>query len=369
MGSAGSAAPLFTPFRLGDLTVANRFVMAPMTRERSPDGVPSTDVANYYRRRAAGGVGLLITEGTYIDHPTAVELPAAPRLFGAEALAAWRVVIDGVHAEGGAIAAQLWHAGSERDPARAPFPAAPRLSPSGISLGAETIGAAATAEQLAEVVAAYVRSALVARDLGFDAVEIHAAHGYLLDQFLWERTNRRSGGRGGDPRSRSVFPAEVVAAVRAAVGPGYPVLIRLSQWKLRNYDARSFADPDELAAVVKNLADAGVAAFHMSTHRHWEPAFDGTPLGLAGWVRKLTGLPTVAVGSVGLRSAYSVDAAGGRAARAGLEHVLRQFHDGEFDLIAVGRALLQDPQWVAKIRDGRPEQLLDFDPAALDTLR
>ena len=112
-------SPLFTPFRLGNLELPNRFVMAPMTREFSPGGIPGADVAAYYARRAAGDVGLIITEGTFIDHAAAGDSTEVPRFYGEQALAAWQAVAEAVHTAGGRIVPQLWHRGAQRPPAAA----------------------------------------------------------------------------------------------------------------------------------------------------------------------------------------------------------------------------------------------------------
>jgi NADH:flavin oxidoreductase / NADH oxidase family len=124
---------LVRPFSLGSLTVPNRVVMSPMTREFSPDGVPGSDVAQYYARRAAGGVGLIITEGTYVGHDSAGSSARVPRFYGDEALAGWSAVADTVHQAGGKIMPQLWHMGMDRAAGAPPVPDAPRIGPSGIA--------------------------------------------------------------------------------------------------------------------------------------------------------------------------------------------------------------------------------------------
>jgi 2,4-dienoyl-CoA reductase-like NADH-dependent reductase (Old Yellow Enzyme family) len=133
-----------------------------------------------------------------------------------------------------------------------------------------------------------------------DGVEIHGAHGYLIDQFFWEGSNRRDDEYGGDLAGRSRFAIELIQAVRAAVGPDFPIIFRFSQWKQQDYTARLVQTPQALAAFLQPLSEAGVDIFHCSTRRFWEPEFDGSELNLAGWTRQLTGKPTITVGSVGL---------------------------------------------------------------------
>ncbi len=371
----GSAAleELFEPVRLGSLRVPNRFAMAPMTREFSPDGTVTDDVAGYYARRAAAGVGLLITEGVYVSEDSGPST-RVPRLFGVSQLAAWKRLVDAVHAEGGLIAPQLWHLGAERGDHPSFNPQLPTLSPSGLSSSGKARGRAATVVELERIRDDFARAALAAKEAGFDAVELHGAHGYLLDQFLWEGTNRREDQYGGSLEARTRFPAAVAAAVRDAVGPELPVIFRFSQWKSGDYSARIATTPAELEPLLGTLAKAGVSAFHASTRRHWEPAFpevegpDGR-LGLAGWSKKVTGLPSIAVGSVGLDDAFQVAfQSGGRAETIGLDPVLEQLGRGEFDLIALGRVLLSDPAWVEKVREGRHAEIVPFRAEDRETL-
>ena len=361
-----AAQILSRPVALGGLTVPNRVVMAPMTRKFSPGGVPGADVAAYYARRAAAGVGLIVTEGTYVGHESAGQSDAIPRFHGAEQLAGWAKVAEAVHAAGGTIVPQLWHIGMVRKAGDPPFADAPAVGPSGIRLdGTEGTGRAMTQHDLDGVVAAFAEAAADAERIGFDGIELHGAHGYLIDQFLWSGTNRRTDAYGGDPVARTRFGAEIVAAVRRAVSPGFPVIFRFSQWKSDNYDARLAATPAELDALLTPLAEAGVDAFHASTRRYWVPEFDGSDLNLAGWTKKLTGKPVITVGSVGLDGDFIRGRQGGIAPVKGIDDLLDRLEQGEFDLVAVGRALLQDPEWAAKVLDGRLGELAPYDPVAL----
>ncbi|MFE7166697.1 NADH:flavin oxidoreductase [Streptomyces sp. NPDC057616] len=363
--SSPAARALSRPFSLGRLTVPNRIAMSPMTRSFSPGGVPGENVAAYYARRAAAGVGLIITEGTYVGHPSAGDDGAVPHFHGEEQLAGWRRVADAVHAAGGRVVPQLWHVGMVREPGRPPFPDAPAMGPSGLTLaGTEGGGRAMTRADIDDVIGAFARAAADAERIGFDGIEIHGAHGYLVDQFLWSHTNRRSDRYGGDAVERTRFAAEVVEAVRERVSSDFPVIFRFSQWKASDYDARLADTPDELLAVLAPLADAGVSAFHASTRRYWEPAFDGSDLNLAGWAKKLTGKAAITVGSVGL----DADVIQGNAGPAGLEPLVERLERDEFDLVAVGRALLADPEWARKVLDGRGDGFVPFTHEAEKTL-
>ena len=367
--SASRAAQLLSrPVAINGLTVPNRIAMAPMTRQFSPGGVPGEDVVSYYARRAAAGVGLIVTEGTYVGHASAGNSDRVPRFDGEQQLAGWAKVAEGVHAAGGTIVPQLWHIGLVRKAGEPPFADAPSVGPSVRLDGDEEHGTAMTRGDLDDVIAAFARAAAAAERIGFDGVELHGAHGYLIDQFLWSGTNRRTDAYGGDPVARTTFAAEIVAAVREAVSPSFPVIFRYSQWKSGAYDARLADTPEQLEAVLTPLVDAGVDAFHASTRRYWLSEFDGSDLNLAGWTKKLTGKTAITVGSVGLDGEFIRAFAGEGAPLKSIDDLLDRLESDEFDLVAVGRALLQDPQWAAKVLAGRFDELHPYDGSALKTL-
>lgn len=350
-------APLFTPFTLSGVELANRFVMAPMTRSFSPGGVPGPDVVDYYRRRARH-LGLIVTEGTYIDHPSAGSSDRVPRIYGDEATEGWQRVVDAAHDEGGRIFPQLWHLGLTRREGAAPSPDAPVVGPSGIGFDGAPRGVAASLADIDAIIASFARAAATAKEIGFDGVELHGAHGYLLDAFLWSRTNQRTDTYGGNLASRARLGAEVLTAVRDAVGPDFPVVFRYSQWKGADFDARIANGPAELDILLAPLAAAGASAFHVSTRRYWLPAFEGEERTLAGWTKKLTGLPTIALGSIGVASPFlGSDTA---APSLSLARLVELFEDGEFDLVALGRAVLSEPEWTSKLRDGRLDQIRSY---------
>ena len=346
---------MFEPFDLSGVTLRNRFVMAPMTRNFSPGGVPGDDVVAYYRRRASH-VGLIVTEATYIDHPSAGSSDRAPRLHGEDALAGWRRVVDAVHHVGGRIFPQISHLGLARDADARVHPEAPIISPSAVAPDCSPVGVVATFTDIDAIVGSFARAAADAQSAGFDGVELHGAHGFLLDQFLWPRTNRRTDGYGGNIAGRVRLSAEVVAAVRTAVGPGFPVVFRYSQWKGADFDARVAGNPAELEAMLTPLVEAGASGFHVSTRRYWLPGFEGDPRTLAGWTKKITGLPTIALGSVGVSSPFAGDLGAERSPWS-IAPLLDLFERGEFDLIALGRAILSEPEWPTKLRQRRYDEI------------
>lgn len=361
---------LFTPFKDGPLQLRNRFVMAPMSRNFSPGGLPSDAMAGYYRRRAEADVGLIITEGVGVDHPAALGREttggnASPVLHGEQALASWRKIVDGVHDAGGAIAAQIWHQGVIRVEGTGYHPNARSARPSGIwgpmdkamvspdylKLVREPTQPLSDSE-IGDIIAAFARSAANARAVGFDAVMVHGAHGYLIDSFLWRHTNLRTDRWGGDTAARARFAVEVVRAIRAATSPDFPIIFRFSQWKLQDYEGRNADTPQELEAMLAPIADAGVDIFDASTRIFSTPAFAESGMGLAGWTKRLTGKPTIAVGGVGVSGDLQSSYTQATTMTDNLERVAERMERSEFDLIAVGRALLADAQWVSKMRDG-----------------
>ncbi|NLV78837.1 MAG: 12-oxophytodienoate reductase [Rhodococcus sp.] len=369
-------SPIFRPLTVRSLELRNRIVMSPMTRSHSPDGVPGADVAEYYRRRAAGGTGLIVTEGVAIDHPTAVDNPKVPHMYGDDALDGWRRVVDAVHAEGGRIVPQLWHVGPlwgamtrDIDPDLVPMrpsglwgePGVTSYPDSYVEYGSKPVRPM-TEQDIADVVDAYARAARAAIDVGFDGIALHGGHGYLLDSFLWDSTNRRDDEWGGDLQRRTRFPSAVVAAIRAAIGEDAPIFFRFSQHKQQNYEARIARTPDELRVILTALAEAGVDVFDASIRRFDYPAFEGSDLSLAGWAKELTGAVSMAVGSVGIAKSLRESRVDGAApTRDNIPELERRLGDGEFDLIAIGRLHLADPALATTLRDG--DTLPEFDRA------
>lgn len=353
---------LFQPFKIKNLTLPNRVVMAPMTRMFSPDGIPTDDVAAYYRRRAEGQVGLIVTEGTTIDRPAARNDAGIPHFFG-DAIDGWKKVVNEVHAAGGHIAPQIWHVGSARGPKPDWQPFGKIDSPSGEVAPGKQKFEPMSDEDIADTIAGFEKSARYARELGFDAVEIHGAHGYLIDQFFWDGLNHRDDKWGGKTLAeRSRFAVEVIKAVRRGLGDDIPLIMRLSQWKQQDYTVRLAETPDEMTAWLAPMSEAGVDIFHCSQRRFWEPEFEGSDLNFAGWAKKLTGKATITVGSVGLNGEFMASLTqGAGAGSADLTELLRRLEREEFDLVGVGRALLADPNWAAKIRAGQTGDLVDFD--------
>jgi 2,4-dienoyl-CoA reductase-like NADH-dependent reductase (Old Yellow Enzyme family) len=354
---------LFTPFACKSLKMRNRIVMSPMGRSSAPGGVPVEQAVAYYSARAAGGAGLVMSEATAINRPAARNDPSAPDFHG-PALDRWREVLHAVHDAGAAMAQQLWHVGAMLDPRFNHD--VPYESPSGL-MGAKTPnGHAMSEEDIADTIAAYGKAARSAKDGGWDMIEVHGGHSYLIDQFFWAVTNQRQDRYGGSLAERTLFAAEVLRAIRAAVGPEMAISLRISQWKQVEYTARIATTPAELEQWVTPLAEAGVDILHCSQRRYWEPEFPGSDLNFAGWVKKLTGLPTITVGSVSLDSDLQALSRGEGGAPVGIEPLIERLERGDFDLVAVGRAMIANRDWADRIRCG--ETIEPFAPMMLAKL-
>jgi 2,4-dienoyl-CoA reductase-like NADH-dependent reductase (Old Yellow Enzyme family) len=369
--AAVDVSPLFTPFELKGMTLRNRFVMPGMQRGwAEEDGAPSPRLADYYARRVEGGVSLIISESAAVDHPSATQQPPVVWITE-DTLPAWARCVEAVRAAGGHMLIQLWHEGALRhEGGEGRYAHVPTLSPSGIVFGGKLNGRAATAEDLVSLRDAWVRSALIAQSVGAAGVEVHACHGYMLDQFLWPETNRRDDGYGGDDmRDRVRFPAEIVAAIRAACGPDFIISLRFSQWKEANYDAKVVRTQEELRTMLEVLRTAGADMFHASMRRFWLPEWEGSHLSLAGWTKRFTDAPVITVGSVGLDVDVMDNLLLGTEPRPTVEkslrELVRQFAAREFDLVSIGRSVIGDPNWVNKVRDGRFAEIRPFQRADL----
>ena len=358
---------VFEPWIHGSLHLRNRVVMAPMTRRMAAeDGVPTQAIADYYARRAAFEVGLIVSEGTAVDGVHAYDTLTVPRFETPEQLEGWRRVVDAVHREGGAFAPQLWHTGP-----RAVVPIGPSAAPSGPARNGSPRPDVREMDRglMDAVIATFARCARAAREIGADALEVHGAHGYLLDAFLDPTVNRRNDGYGGTLENRMRFPLEVLRAVRAAAGPGFPVIYRWSQWENAPGEARKFREPPDLEVWVRALREAGADLLHVSVRDATSPGFPARGARtLAGWTRDLSGLPVIAVGKVSLT--LPMDLAYGEFPDTVVDPApaLDLVERGEADLLAVGRALIPNPDWVPLVRSGRWRGLKPFHRSVLESL-
>lgn len=362
-------APLFQPLTIRSTRLRNRFVMPGMQRGFMNDGAPTPKMVDYMRRCAAGGAGLIISESTSPDHPSAYWQPMMGRLEPGS-LRAWREVVTAVRGEGAVFFQQIWHPGSMRKVAPGhPLADYPAWSPSGLIQSGRVNGHAMTRQDLDELKQAYVRAAENAQMLGADGVEIHSAHGYLLDQFLWAETNVRQDEYSGPSLvERARYPIEIVTAIRKAVGASFVVSYRFSQFKEVDYGATVASGPEDLRAMLAALRAAGVDMFNVSSRRFQKREWPGSEhpdLTIAEWTKRLTDAAVMTCGSVGLNvemfanlfedeepSELSIE----RDLRALAERVER----GTLDLVGVGRMHIANNDFVNKVRDRRFHELALF---------
>ena len=343
-----SQSDLFTPFQAGALSLANRVVMAPLTRNRAPGSLPNALMAAYYAQRASAG--LLITEATAISHQ-GQGYADVPGLWTDEQVKGWRTVTDAVHAAGGKIVTQLWHVGRVSHTELQPGGGAP-VAPSAITAKTKTVlihdGVPAFADtsapralesaEIPAIVQDYRRAARNAIAAGFDGVEVHAANGYLIDQFLKTGANQRSDEWGGSIENRARFLLEVMRAICDEIG-GARTGIRLSPVTPANDIVD--ADPQPLFDhVVRQLAPLGLAYIHVIE-------------GATGGPREIADRP---FDYAALRQAWR-DAGGTGAwmVNNGYDLALaaQALADGA-DLVAFGRPYIANPDLVERLRQGGP---------------
>jgi 2,4-dienoyl-CoA reductase-like NADH-dependent reductase (Old Yellow Enzyme family) len=360
---------LFTPQRVGSLVLRNRFVMPGMQRGFMNDGAPTPKMVEYMRRCAAGGVGLIISESTSPDHPSAYWQPIMGRLESGT-LAAWRPVVEAVHGEGAAFLLQLWHPGAMRKVAEGhPLAGFPALSPSGLIQAGRPHGRAMTQQDLQDLKLAYVRAAQQAQLLGADGIEVHSAHGYLLDQFLWAETNQREdefGGRSLAERAR--YSAQIVAAIRAAVGASFVISYRFSQFKEVDYGAVVAESPEDLRDMLRLLRSCGVDLFNVSSRRFHKPEWPDSehPLfTIAEWVKSMTDAVVMTCGSVGVNvemfaNLFDDEEPSELTLERDLRFLAERVGRGTLDLVGVGRMHIANNDFVKKVREGRYGELALF---------
>ena len=332
---------LFEPIQLRNVRLANRLVMSPLTRSRAVhDNTANALMATYYAQRA--GAGLIITEGTS-PSPNGLGYARIPGLFDARHVAGWKLVTDAVHAKGGRIVVQLMHTGRVSHQANLPAGAqvlGPSTQPCPGEMWTDAQGSQAytapramTSDDIAAAMGEYVQAARLAIEAGFDGVELHAANGYLLEQFLNANINRRADGYGGTPEGRNRLVLEVAAAVAKAIGADR-VGIRLSPYGVFN-GAGAFAGVDEqYLALTRALSELGLMYVHVLDHSALgAPA---VPDGLKAAMREAFKGPFIAAGGFD---------------KAQAEQALTS---GRADLIAMGRPFLANPDLVERLRQGSP---------------
>ena len=349
--------PALRPGQLGPLDLSNRLLVAPMTRTSAdPEGVPTDVMADYYAEFAAGGFGLVVSEGIYPDAAFSQGYLNQPGLVTVAHVRGWQPVTERVHAEGARIVAQLMHAGalSQGNPHRERTLAPSAVQPLGEMMpayggsGPWPVPREATIEDIGQVVEGFAAAARNAARAGFDGVEVHAANGYLLDQFITEYTNQRSDRYGGSTANRVRLTAEIVARIASEAPEGFAVGVRVSQTKVNDVVYRWSGGAADVSVIPQALAEAGASYLHVASEgRSW---FDTARLPdettVTGLARQVSGLPVIANG--GMHDAAQAH---------------RVLADEHADFLAVGHAALANPdlprRWAAGL------ELASFDPEML----
>ncbi len=342
---------LFTPLQLGLVTVANRIVMAPLTRNRAVGQVPNDLMVEYYTQRAhpETGAGLIITEASQIC-PMGQGYLDTPGIYSAEQVAGWKKVTDAVHARGGRIVIQMWHVGRISHSSLLPEGAAPVSSTATrahsktyVEGGFSDVSAprALTTEEIAGVVESYRHAARCAIEAGFDGVEVHAANGYLIEQFLRDSINDRTDAYGGSIENRTRFLREVMAAVTDEIGAGRTA-IRLSPVTPANDAGPDRHSQALYEAVVRSLPE-GLMYVHV-VEGQTGGARDFAPFDY-GALRRLTTAPWM------LNNGYT------------REMAVTAVERGDADLVAFGKPFIANPDLGARLRRGA--EWNPIDPATL----
>jgi N-ethylmaleimide reductase len=332
---------LFSPFRLGPLALPNRIVMAPMTRNRAGPGDAPTELnATYYAQRASAG--LIVAEASQVS-PQGLGYPHTPGIYSAEQIAGWKLITDAVHAAGGWIFLQLWHVGRISHPSLQPGGALP-VAPSAIAPAGQawtldgmkpyvTPRALETAE-IPGLIAQYRQAAENAKAAGFDGVEVHAAHGYLLDQFLRDKTNHRTDKYGGSAENRARLVVEVMEAV-AGVWGGDRAGVHLSPTNLAFNDISDSDPAQTFSTAVRALDRPGLGYLHLVEPGPADPVGPGPRLD-ASFFRPLWSSALV------VNKAYDLDRANA---------VLRS---GAADLVSFATLFIANPDLPERFRRGAP---------------
>ncbi len=347
---------LFAPVVINGHTVKNRLAVAPMTRiSASEDGRATETMTRYYKRFARGGFGAISTEGIYTDQAFSQGYVQQPGMTDEPQASAWKPVVRGIKSNGALAIAQLMHAGAIsqgnrfRDTTVGPSPVQPKGEQMTFyhGRGAYALPAAMTEEQIADAIDGFAESARRAIEIaGFDAIEIHGANGYLLDQFLTDYANTRADPWGGATANRMRLILETLSAVRAKVGPKVPVGVRISQGKVNDHRHR-WADGERDAEIVfGSLAEAGADFIHVTEFEAWNPAFAPGGPSLMRLAKRHA--PKVAIFANG--SLHN------------LEQAVAALDDGA-DIVAIGRGALANPDLPKRLLERGT--LDDFDPALL----
>jgi 2,4-dienoyl-CoA reductase-like NADH-dependent reductase (Old Yellow Enzyme family)/thioredoxin reductase len=341
----GNAFPrLFEPCRIADIALKNRIVKAPQhTGLANPDGSITERLLRYYKEVAQGGCAMVVVEYAWVDDLYSRASPCQLGISRMDHLPGLSLLCDTIKAQGAVAGIQISHAGRQRFILEQPKAASDVPWPEITAMGCP-VPIPLTIEEIREIIKAFGQAAKRAQTAGFDLVEIHACHGYLISNFLSPYSNKRTDWYGGAFENRIRLLMEIVKEIKAQVGPDYPVVCRLSG---TDYEPDGYGI-DETVELAKRLEMRGVAAIHMSGGIHHTTIHEVSPMGMslahnvwaAEATKKAVSIPVIASGSINLPALA--------------ESILEE---GKGDLIGLGRPLWADPQWPLKAREGRPEDI------------
>ena len=331
---------LFSTFNLKGHILRNRLGVAPMTRMSSvADSIPRQDVLDFLVRRAENEAALIFTEAIVTDYESAQGYPGQARLLTQRQIDAWKPVTEAIRRHGAVSVLQMFHCGRmawpEINPAVrsiAPSPLTPRQD-NPLTGKPYPVPDQASAFDIDHVVQGFVETAKGAMAAGFDGVEIHGAHGYLINQFLSAHSNQRTDAYGGALENRFRLAHEIIAAVRPAVPRERLLTFRISDWGVADPEISLFKTREEWQTLIKLLAVEPIDAISVSTYDFQAPGF-GTDKTVAALTRAVTDLPLMICGKIHDRP----------TAEAALEHA---------DIVLAAKSFLLNPNFVADVREGR----------------
>jgi 2,4-dienoyl-CoA reductase-like NADH-dependent reductase (Old Yellow Enzyme family)/thioredoxin reductase len=335
---------LFQPGRIADIALKNRIIKAPQhTGLANPDGSITDRMLRYYKDVAQGGAAMVIVEYAWVDNDASQASPCQLGIARMEHIPGLSLLADTIKANGAKAAVQISHAGRQRFILEQPKAASDVPWPEITAQGCP-IPIPMTVDEIVEVRKAFGQAAKRAQTAGFDMVEIHACHGYLISNFLSPYSNKRTDWYGGPLENRMRLLLDIVKEIKAQVGFDYPVCVRLSG---TDYEPDGYGI-DETIELSKRLEARGVAAIHMSGGIHHTTIHEVSPMGMslahnvwaAEAVKKVVEIPVIASGSINL---------------PGLAESILE--EGKGDYVGLGRPLWADPQWPLKAKEGRPEDI------------
>ncbi|KAJ3449606.1 putative binding oxidoreductase [Anaeramoeba flamelloides] len=347
----------FTKFELGNkLTLQNRIVMAPMSRGSSTQegNLITQEYIDYYTLRAKNEVGLIISEGVYVNSTNGfTSRYNNTRLHNQEQMEGYRGLVEKIHETGSKFAVQLWHCGPASDDP---------IGPIKTQKWGKTVSVI-TKEQMAQAKEDFVNSAKLAKEANCDAIELHAGGGFLLDAFI-SLTNDRKDGYGSTFEGRIKYPLEVIRAVREAVGEDFPLIYRVSQFGFgEDFSEIKWRNPQELKEFVLAIKGAGIDIIHVCDYKCTKITFDDQEEKncLSAWAQKLSGIPVIATGGMTYSNTLIESfMSENKSPVSDPEPHLALIENNKVDLVGVARGFINNPDWVIKVKNGNWKELKPF---------